>query len=97
MRSFRERFVPLHPVIVRRVDMEDAADWGDTGLVKRKGEPHLMIRINRKLSVDAQILVLIHELGHVLQWRANEEKRQSDHDAEWGVALARLWSELFDE
>lgn len=97
MRSFRERFEPLYPVIVRRVDLGDETEWGDTGVVKRKGEPHLLIRINSKLSTDAQLLVCWHELGHVLQWRANEEARQSDHDAEWGVALARLWSELFAE
>lgn len=95
MRSFRERFDPLYPVIVRRVDLAD--DWGDTGLVRRQGEPHLLIRINRKLSTDAQLLVCVHELGHVLQWRSNEEARQSDHDAEFGVAYARLWSVLMGE
>jgi Zn-dependent peptidase ImmA (M78 family) len=69
-------------------------DWGDTGLITRKGQKFLMIRINRRLSEEAQIMVCLHELGHALQWRVNEDERQSDHDPEFGIAYSRLWSEL---
>ena len=95
MRSFRERFEPLHPVIVRRVDMK--GEWGDAGISVRKGKPHFLVRIEKSLSIEAQVLILIHELAHCLQWRSNEESRESDHDAEWGIAYARLWSALFAE
>ena len=91
MRSFRERFSTLHPVILRRTKLED---WGDTGLVTRKGFPHIMVRVNSTLSSEAQFFVLVHELAHALQWRANEDGRESDHDGEWGIAYARIWEVL---
>jgi hypothetical protein len=94
MRSFRERFDPLYPVIVRRVTMQDG-QWGDTGVSVRKGKPHLLVRLDKCLSQEAQLLILIHELAHCLQWRSNEESRESDHDAEWGIAYARIWDQLF--
>ena len=95
MRSFRERFTPLFPVIVRRMKLD--GEWGDTGISVRKGKPHLLVRIEKSLSPEAQMLVLVHELAHCIQWRPNEEYRESDHDAEWGVAYARLWSQLFSD
>ena len=93
MRSFRERFHPMHPVEVRRADLGD--DWGDTAIVQRKGEPRFLVRIHRGLSKEAQLFVLVHELAHTIQWRINEDTRESDHDAEWGVAYARVWEVLF--
>ena len=96
MRSFRERFSPVYPVIVRRVKMEEG-EFGSAGVSIRKGVPHLLVRINKSLSVVAQMLVLVHELAHCIQWRSNEEYRESDHDAEWGIAYARIWSELFGD
>lgn len=93
MRSFRERFEPMHRIEVRRCDLGDI--WGDTGIVYRKGEPRFQIRIHSKLSDEAQLFVLVHELAHTLQWRINEEVRESDHDAEWGIAYARIWEALF--
>jgi hypothetical protein len=93
MRSFRERFKPMHPVEVRRADLGD--DWGDTSIVTRKGEPRFLVRINKALGKEAQMFVLVHELAHTIQWRVHEEMRESDHDAEWGVAYARVWEALF--
>jgi len=90
--SFRERFDPLYPVILRRASIGDA--WGDTAVVLRKGEPHLLIRVEKGLSPEAQFFVVMHELGHCLQWRANEGSREDDHDAEFGLAYAKLWSTL---
>ena len=93
MRSFRERFSPMYPVEVRRADLGD--HWGDTGIVERKGEPYFLVRIHRGLSKEAQLFVLVHELAHTIQWRVNEDARECDHDAEWGVAYARVWEVLF--
>lgn len=91
--SFRERFSTLHPVLLRREKLEEDT-WGDTSIVRRKGEPHLLIRVHKDLSSEAQFFVAMHELAHAVQWRANEEDRQEDHDAEFGIAYARLWAEL---
>ena len=52
MRSFRERFHPMHPVEVRRAALGD--DWGDTSIVIRKGEPRFLVRINKALGKEAQ-------------------------------------------
>ena len=89
---FRERFDPLYPVILRRASIGDA--WGDTAVVLRKGEPHLLIRVEKGLSPEAQFFVAMHELAHCLQWRANEQSREDDHDPEFGLAYAKLWSTL---
>jgi hypothetical protein len=95
MRSFRERFDPLYPVVVRRVTMKDGS-WGDTGESTRKGETILLVRIEKSLDPVATVLVAVHELAHVLQWRYNEDDiERAAHDAEWGFALARIWSALF--
>ena len=91
--SFRERFSTLHPVILQRAKLDEDT-WGDTSIVKRKGQPHLLIRINKTLSSEAQFFVLMHELAHCVQWRANEEGRENDHDPEFGIAYARLWAQL---
>jgi len=92
MRSFRERFDTLYPVSVRRVSL---GHWGDTSIAKRKGQPILLVRINSDLPSEAEPFVLTHELAHCIQWRANEENREDDHDAEWGVAYARIWRTMF--
>lgn len=102
MVSFRERFETLYPVVIRRVsispqDLKDSHDWGDTSLATKKGDQYLLVRIEKRLSPEATILVAAHELAHCIQWRANEDTRKNDHDPEWGIAIARIWSELFAE
>ena len=94
MRSWRERFDPMLPVVVRRADLRGEA-WGDTTIGKRKGEPAFIVRLERTLSAEAQLFTLVHELAHCLQWRVNEDARANDHDAEWGVAYARIWRQMF--
>lgn len=93
MRSFRERFDTLYPVSVRRVSLP--GHWGDTSLARRRGEPILLVRIERDLPPEAEPFVLTHELAHCVQWRLVETNREDDHDAEWGVAYARIWRTMF--
>ena len=93
MAKFRSRFSPMHPVQVRRESL--GGHCGDTSIVTRKGESYFLVRIEKKLGTEAQVFCLWHELGHVLQWRINEEERENDHDAEWGICLAAIWSALF--
>ena len=92
MANFRARFTTLYPVIMRREAL--GGDWGDTSVCKRNGKMVLLIRVEKTLSDEAQLFVLLHELGHAIQWRLNEDSREDDHDAEFGVAYARVWSAL---
>jgi len=45
--------------------------------------------------------ILIHELGHALQfrdWEMDDDKeRDSDHDAEWGIQFARVYEHVQSE
>ena len=85
----------MHPVSLRRCKLPDDS-WGDTSIGKRDGKPVIVVRVSTELPHEAQLFVLVHELAHALQWRpdAAEETRENDHDAEWGVAYARIWREL---
>ena len=93
MSSFRALFSTLHPITLRR---EKIADWGDCSLGTRSGKPVIVVRVNSTLPVEMQLLVLLHELAHAVQFRHDEaeELRESDHDAEWGIAYARIWRAL---
>ena len=96
VRRFRARFETIHPVRLHRTSL--GGHWGDTGIVTRKGEKFLLVRIEKTLSVEAQLLTLIHELAHSLQWRVDgqEVERECDHDPEWGIAFARIWTSMMD-
>jgi phage gp46-like protein len=96
VRRFRARFETLHPVKFQRTSL--GGHWGDTGVVSRGGKLYLLVRIEKRLSVEAQLLVLAHELAHCLQWRVDgqEVERECDHDAEWGIAFARIWTAMMD-
>lgn len=95
MKEFRDNFEPMHPVALRQVDLKDC--WGDTEIKTIKGRKTFVVRIDKKLSGPAQLFVLIHELAHTLQWRVNEYTRCGDHDAEWGIAYARIWEALLGD
>ncbi len=97
MAAFRARFAPLYPVTVRRCKLPEDT-WGDTGIVQVKGEPRLQVRVSKDLDDVGSLCVLIHELAHVIAYRNDEAEllRESPHDAEFGVAFARLWRELVD-
>ena len=97
MAAFRARFSPLYPVTLRRCKVPDGT-WGDTGIAQVKGQPRIQIRVSKDLDDAAALCVVVHELAHAITWRHDgaELLRESDHDAEWGVAFARLWRELVD-
>jgi hypothetical protein len=82
----------------RRCIIKDGA-FANTDLVvpKKKGElAYFLIRVDKRLPLCAQWLVIIHEYAHALQWRppAQESQRLDDHDGEWGIAEARCWNEV---
>lgn len=81
----------------RRVVIKEG-QMGDCSLVVPKtGKPaYFLIRIDKRLPLSTQWVVLIHEYAHALQWRPpiQEAGRLADHDAEWGIAEGRIWDEV---
>lgn len=81
-------------------------DWGETVLGKEKDDTGkwrvvIRIKINRDLfqQPTALYLVLIHEYAHAMSWAptpAMSDAEQYDHQPEWGICEARLWSSLTD-
>lgn len=91
-------FPPFCPVIVQRTKKALAAgEFGDVGLTKRGGKPQLLVRLNANYDEWVQLAALLHEWAHCVQWRPEhqEERRENDHDAEWGVIFARIWGTFF--
>lgn len=92
-------FLPTDIPVKLTRDKMDPGHHGECYLVVPKKDPdkaYYRIRINKLLSWDAQWVTIIHEYAHALQWRgeAQESTRLSDHDAEWGIALARCFHEV---
>lgn len=70
------------PVIIRRVKMTD--DYcGDCSMEKGK----FFIRINKKLSENAAIDTLLHEMGHIKSW----EKETEFHGTIWGKEYSKIY------
>ena len=86
------------PVRYRRCILHDGT-LGDCELkIPRDTEkrPYFVIRIDKRLPLVAQWLVIAHEYAHALQQRgpAGESIRIDDHDAEVALAYARVWQEI---
>ena len=47
-----------------------------------------VITLNSLYCYDVQLKILMHEYAHIMVWDAQNE---SDHDALWGVAYARVY------
>ena len=84
-----------YPVKYRRVEIK-TGEFGDCDLVAGKNGPYFSIRIDKRLPLVAQWLIITHEYAHALQWRGPvaESMRLDDHDAEWSLAEARVWTEV---
>ncbi|NIQ55886.1 MAG: hypothetical protein GWN71_21725 [Gammaproteobacteria bacterium] len=99
----------LHPVRVKltkalgphlRDDGEPlGCTWGDTRVVKTKGQEILEIRVNVGLDPIARFMVFVHEYAHAMSWRPGHQIDADvfDHSPEWGLAEARLWVYFADE
>ena len=83
-----------YPVRYKRV-LIPTGEFGDCDLVSGKRGPYFSIRIDKRLPLVAQWLIITHEYAHALQWRGEvaESIRLDDHDAEWSLAEARVWTE----
>jgi len=65
----------------------------------RKGiEDKFLIRIDKRLSTQWAIRILVHEWAHAMVWFSPAaEGKEGDHHAEWGVAYARCYRAIFDD
>lgn len=48
-----------------------------------------VIVLDARMSLDASILVLLHEWAHCIAWTTGDFTR--DHGPEWGIAYARCY------
>ena len=87
-----------YPVKLRRAKLPG---WfGDTNLYTRaSGSKFFKIRLASGMDEEVSILILLHEWAHAKVWRTGKQEsaRETDHDAEWGVAHAHIWSDLHDD
>jgi hypothetical protein len=92
------RFPTDWPVRWKRCAIPDGT-WGDTELKIPRGKdkrPYILIRINKDMPLAMQWIIMLHEYAHARQQRGPrvEASRLEDHDGEWGVNEAQLWSEF---
>lgn len=81
--SFYKRRLPALRLSVRRQRM--AQDYA----LCRRADGGFDVRIASRLSEEAAILALIHEIGHALSW--DRDKHPSDHGPEFGIGYAEAW------
>ena len=86
------QFSTIHPCLLQLTKNLPDGDWGDTGVVRRKGKPYLLIRVSTKLSLEAMTMVLLHEYAHAMEWRPEHQHDSPDHGAAWGLAVSRVES-----
>ena len=88
MRHFKREFPHLHLSVTRKRWKGDYANAWPTECGYR------CIQIQKDLSGDAQILVLIHEIGHALTaWHDGQkiDVHPSDHGPVFGEGYAAAW------
>ena len=85
-------FPTIHPCLLEITKKMPKDEWGDTGVCKRGGEKRLVIRVSSLLSREAALLILLHEYAHAMEWRPDHQHGFVAHNAEWGVALAQIWT-----
>jgi hypothetical protein len=97
LRVLQRELPGLRTVKLRRRRLPHAEDaWATCELVcaePEEGEPpYFLIAVDSRLPEPAASWALLHELAHVLSWRAGGPRDETDHSPEWGLAMARLYS-----
>ena len=89
----------LYPIVLRKASLPEGEEAGDIQIIKERGEQKFLIRIadfsewsRDDLEQALAEFVVEHEQSHAIQWRAEhqEKERLSDHDEEFGIALAKV-------
>lgn len=79
---FKKNNLAEKPIIVRRVKLSPSLD-GQCDLKENK----FIIKINRNLSENYSIDVVIHEIAHAVAW----EKDADVHGTNWGKAYSKVY------
>ena len=92
----RQNFPTPYPVVYQYRRLEGSGEdrvWGDTCRVGRK----LYITVDPRMTLGDSLAILIHEYAHAMVWRHETiERHRVHHDAEWGIAYAKVYSAWHD-
>lgn len=87
---FRREFPHLNLSIRRKKWKGDYADnWPVKEFTSRGNVWWMVIWIQRDLSLEAQLFVLVHEVGHALTYW--DDDHESDHGPVFGEGYAAAW------
>lgn len=87
LNKLRKDIPPPLPTQVRRIKIKDEEDT--IGFCEKRGKK-FYIKIDKRLSEQMAIMILLHEWAHALSWPYCGSKEE-DHGPEWGIAYAKVW------
>jgi hypothetical protein len=79
------------PVWLRFYDAKTEAEEGG---FCRRGAKRFIVGVERRACQNCMLEALIHEYGHARAWGATQAATY-DHDAHWGVEVARVYQEFY--
>lgn len=92
----RENFKTPYPVEVQYRRLEGRGVQRVYGETYRRGR-QLIITLDPRMILSDSIGIMIHEWAHAHVWRHETmEKGRVHHDAEWGLAYAKIYSAWHD-
>ena len=86
---FKKSF-PEYKINIRRTKISRKS-FGDCCCLN-KAKKHFLIRIDKSGEIQEQILILIHEMAHVIAWDDPD-----DHGKPWGKAYSTVYNIYLDE
>lgn len=107
VRQIEAIYPAMSPISVTIKDIPDCD--GYTQIIKRKGKERIQVTINSyeggrgtldTMKEAMQIETLIHELAHAIAWRPQRQEESlltSDHNEEWGIAMAKIYRLLGED
>lgn len=79
---FKDSKVVIEPISVRRVILKSGLD----GLCEKRDD-RFLIKVNRELSENYSVDVLLHEIAHAISW----DKDADIHGPSWGRAYSKVY------
>jgi hypothetical protein len=95
VRDLREMCPTVVPVHVRRRPTKEDVAF-TRAIYDGEKLSHFVISIDNRQSWEATWQLLIHEWAHAISWHDETHPTITDHDVEWGIALARIYSEVIE-
>lgn len=68
---------------------EDSLGWTE------KTDTGYRIVVNEAMCYQLWVLILVHELAHVLDWPQSDKKGCDDHGESWGKWYSRVYQEAY--